>query len=399
MKKIKRLLVVAAMALALGAASKAQSQAAVTGVKQVDDSTSSVTVKCDAVLQANYYYLEMSTDKVNWVYMDVTSNPNSLYASGLTAGRTYYARVGICDDYEYVNSVQIPTNPREVSAVTDIVTAPSGYPKVTQTKAATKSFSVVINGMAGANYYCVNYNNLTLAQGASNKLTTANTLLPGTGYWIRAYAGRRSSSGYIAYGSYDYEKMQTLANAIPKGSFGITNAYMYIDSYTFSVAAGNLDVDGWQWQLTNAKGNKVLKSGQGSSFSTSLKGTFYKYRVRSYVECGTGKSYSAWSTFKTVAIPNSVSGRRVGKKALRVSIGKVSGATKLAVYISTSEKSGFKKVKTVSAKKRTLTIKKIGKKKLKTGKTYYVKIIPMAKVGKKTIKAQTYAVYNFKLYK
>lgn len=398
MKKIKRLLVVAAMALVLGAASKAQSQAAVTGVKQVDDSTSSVTVKCDAVLQANYYYLEMSTDKVNWVYMDVSSNPNSLYTSGLTAGRTYYARVGICDDWEYVNSVQIPTNPREVSAVTDIVTAPSGSPKVTQTKATTKSFSVVINGMTGANYYCVNYNNLTLAQGASNTLTTAGTLLPGTGYWIRAYAGRRSSSGYIAYGSYDYEQMKTLANAVPKGSFGIRNAWLNIDIFDFSVAAGNVNVDGWQWQLTNAKGNKVLRTGAGSSFSTSgLKGTFYKYRVRSYVECGTGKNYSAWSAFKTVAVPKSVSVKG-SKKALRVSIGKVSGSTKLAVYVSTKEKSGFKKVKTVSAKKRSLTIKKIGKKKLKKGKTYYIKVVPMAKVGKKTIKAETYAVYSCKLY-
>lgn len=398
MKKIKKLLVVAAIALALGAMSKAQSQAAVTGVQQVDDSHSSVKVKCDAMLQAKYYYLEMSTDNVNWVYMDVTSDPNSLYASGLTAGRTYYARVGICDDWTYVNSVQIPENPREVSAAIDVVTSPSGYPTATQTKATTKSFSVAITGVTGANYYTVIYNNLTVAQGTSNKLTTANTLLPGTGYWIRAYAARRSSSGYIAYGSYDYEKVKTLANAVPKGSFGVSNAWLNIDSFRFAVSAGNIDADGWQWQFTNTKGNKVLRNAAGSGFyASSLKGTFYKYRVRSYVECGTGKSYSAWSTFKTFAIPKSISVKG-SKKALRVSIGKVSGSTKLAVYISTKEKSGFKKVKTVSAKKRSLTIKKIGKKKLKKGKTYYIKVVPMAKVGKKTLKAETYAVYSCKLY-
>ena len=38
MKKIKRLLVVAALALIVGATAKVQTQAAVTGVKQIDDS-------------------------------------------------------------------------------------------------------------------------------------------------------------------------------------------------------------------------------------------------------------------------------------------------------------------------------------------------------------------------
>ena len=49
MKKIKRLLVVAALALIVGATAKVQTQAAVTGVKQIDDSKNSVKHK-DIVL-------------------------------------------------------------------------------------------------------------------------------------------------------------------------------------------------------------------------------------------------------------------------------------------------------------------------------------------------------------
>ena len=86
MKKIKRLLVVAALGLIIGA----------TGVKQIDDSKNSVKLQCNAILGAGYYYLELSTDNRNWVVMDVSSNPSSLSASSLTSGTTYYARVGTC---------------------------------------------------------------------------------------------------------------------------------------------------------------------------------------------------------------------------------------------------------------------------------------------------------------
>lgn len=96
MKKIKRLLVVAALALIVGAIAKVQTQAAVTGVKQIDDSKNSVKLQCNAILRAGYYYLELSTDNRNWVVMDVSSNPSSLSASSLTSGTTYYARVGTC---------------------------------------------------------------------------------------------------------------------------------------------------------------------------------------------------------------------------------------------------------------------------------------------------------------
>lgn len=50
MKKIKRLLVVAALALIVGATAKVQTQAAVTGVKQIDDSKNSVKLQCNAIL-------------------------------------------------------------------------------------------------------------------------------------------------------------------------------------------------------------------------------------------------------------------------------------------------------------------------------------------------------------
>ena len=122
MKKIKRLLVVAALALIVGATAKVQTQAAVTGVKQIDDSKNSVKLQCNAILRAGYYYLELSTDNRNWVVMDVSSNPSSLSASSLTSGTTYYARVGTCTDYNYSAGL-VAVGKANVSASIDVVTA------------------------------------------------------------------------------------------------------------------------------------------------------------------------------------------------------------------------------------------------------------------------------------
>ena len=72
MKKIKRLLVVAALGLIIGATAKVQTQAAVTGVKQIDDSKNSVKLQCNAILGAGYYYLELITGiGLLWMYLRI----------------------------------------------------------------------------------------------------------------------------------------------------------------------------------------------------------------------------------------------------------------------------------------------------------------------------------------
>ena len=83
---------------------------------------------------------------------------------------------------------------------------------------------------------------------------------------------------------------------------------------------------------------------------------------------------------------------------MSLSISKVSNASSFTVYASTKENSGFKKVKTVGAKKRSLTIKKVAGKKLKKNKYYYFKIVPNAKVGKKTVKSGYGRKYSWRYF-
>jgi hypothetical protein len=64
--------------------------------------------------------------------------------------------------------------------------------------------------------------------------------------------------------------------------------------------------------------------------------------------------------------------------------------TSYTIYISKSEKSGYKKVETVSSKKTSYTVSKYNKKALKKGTTYYIKIVPNAKIGKKTRSSEVY---------
>ena len=58
----------------------------------------------------------------------------------------------------------------------------------------------------------------------------------------------------------------------------------------------------------------------------------------------------------------------------------MTGATSYTVYVSNKEKSGYKKVGTYNSKKTSVTIKKYGKAALKSGKTYYVKVVAEKKV-------------------
>lgn len=398
MKKWKQLLLVAGLAVCFSLSAKANSEAAsqVTGVKQVDDSTSGVAVQCDSILGADYYYLELSTDKQNWSLLDTSTNPNSLYTYGLTAGKSYYARVGLCSEYDGSGKIA-----GTESAIIEVVTAPQGSVTAVQAGAKTNGITVKGTAIAGANHYRLYYNKALLGQSSSNTVTSTAKMNAGTQYWCYLYACRKAASGYVAVGSYDYAYFKTLSPAINTKSFGVSNAWLSINSFDFAVSSAYAR-DGLQFQFQTSKG-KVKKNAYttGSSVGVDnfIEGTFYKYRVRSYVQCGSGRAYSKWSGFKYIGVSKKGKFKvNSKKKTLTFSWSNVSGATGYTVYASTKEKSGYKKVKTVSAKNRKITLKKVKGKKIKKNKTYYIRIVPKAKVGKKTYTSQSNAWYSCKVY-
>lgn len=403
MKKWKQIVLVAALALLLGMTTKAESQAAgIMGVKQTDAGTSSIDISCNSDLSAKYYVLFVSNDPSNpGVEKDYSTNPNSLSANGLTAGSTYYVRVRGALDYDWVDSLDNRTYEwcTDLSAPVEVVTAPDNTnTKLVQTGATNNSVTMQITGSAGANYYILGtsgvYSSAQVLAASDQPTLTVGSLPANTQLALYGYACRKAAStGFIAHTSYncgaDYS-VKTLTGKINTKNFGVSNAWSNINSYTFAVSSG-FNADGYQFQFQNVKGKvkkEVLTAFNSVGVSDFINGTFYKYRVRSYVDCGIDKKFGEWSDFRYIGVPkdvNGVSRTRGKKRTLSLSWKKVSGASKYIVYISKSEKGGYKKVKTLSPKKRSLKITKCGKKKLKKNTTYYVKLVVKGKVGKKTV--------------
>lgn len=397
MKKIKKILGATVLALCFTLAAKADTQAAgkITGIKQVGAGTSSVKVSVDADLGTKYYTLELRNDNDNnWVSVDKSSSANSIDVYSLSAGKSYYARVRGYSDY----SCTQPTT--EYSDEIEVVTAPStSNMKVVQTGATTKGFTVKYSGVSGANTYFIKYNNQTIGKSSKSTVKTSKKLSAGSEYWTYAYAARKSKSGYTAYEEYGYkyDYFKTLTNAVGRSSFGVSSEFYNINTYYFGVNVSG-KCDGTQLQFATPAG-KVRKTFSGSSsyrLENFINGNFYKYRVRTYVNCGSKKAFSKWSSYRYIGVAKKVDSKINRKsysskyKTLSLNWSKVNGAAGYDVYISNKRNSGYKKVKSLGANKRSITITKYGKGALKKSTTYYVRIIPKAKVGKKIVKSELY---------
>lgn len=134
---------------------------------------------------------------------------------------------------------------------------------------------------------------------------------------------------------------------------------------------------------------RTLSSGARSYTDTGLKtGTTYYYRVRAYKTVNGTRHLGAYSSVvsakPTLAKAKKVKAKRAGKRKIRVSWKRVTGANGYKVYRSTKKNKGFKAVKTVKSGKTT----KYTTGKLKKGKRYYFKVRAYRKVsGKKVYSA------------
>lgn len=136
---------------------------------------------------------------------------------------------------------------------------------------------------------------------------------------------------------------------------------------------------------------RTLSSSARSYTDIGLKtGTTYYYKVRAYKTAGSTRylgEYSAVASVKPVLSKAAkVKAKRAGKRKIRVSWKRVSGANGYKVYQSTKKKSGFRCVKTI---KKAKTVKYTTKK-LKKGKRYYFKVRAFRNAGGKKV----YSAYS-----
>lgn len=145
-------------------------------------------------------------------------------------------------------------------------------------------------------------------------------------------------------------------------------------------------VTGYEYVIRDSR-NKI-KSSDRSSYGTwatcSIKNNMlYTMMVRAYTDINGKRYYGEWSDKAYLFTQPEVSKLNIKNGKLTVKWKKISGVTGYDIYASTKKNKGYKKVKAVNAKKASVTIGKLNKKKFNKKKTYYVYVVAKKKVGKR----------------
>ncbi|MBD5134437.1 MAG: fibronectin type III domain-containing protein [Lachnospiraceae bacterium] len=364
----------------------------VTGLKQTDHGTNSISLEWNALLDNGIRYeVVVSTDKKNWVVKEDRAYSNTEYVHNLNAGTTYYVKVR---GYVEESSKQYG----EYSNIVTCVTSPNSKPKnLKKTDSTTNSITLNWSKVPGANCYVVEYKKSSASYDTkySKKVVTSTKvtltkLSKNTDYRVYVYPARRAGSkGYVAAASSDYEYISGVGTT-PTQVSGVQVPYYWDSIGEIKVECTPKEsADGYQYEVWTAYKSKDTKvtSTTGGSYgylkSTALKKkNFFKVRVRGYAENSNGsKKYGQWSSWKYVCQQPRMVNISCISKGIKYSWDKIQGAYKYDLYVSLKKDSGYKKA--ASVKKSNYTLTKFNKKSLKKGKTYYAYVVAYNKVGKK----------------
>lgn len=362
-------------------------------VTQIDASNSSVKIQWTGVSGAKYYGYKIASDPAfqTVVKEGYTSTDTSAAIYSLNAGTAYYVKVGWGTRYNDCF--------KEPGEAIEVVTAPSAISAVKFVGANDTTATVSWTPSAGATEYRVQYNGAVYT-------TTANSyavpLVDGANNRIEVFACKKSAKGYLAVSTYGASNSSAskLTTKISKSNFGILTNYSSIGVVYFgAICYGN----GYEVQGQTLSGKKYQFSGSdgNSSIGVRISGIkndkMYKYRIRAYITNSDGqKVYGGWSDYRLLCNQKKVSYISSGKK-IKLKWNKQTGVSKIKIQISTKEKSGYKTCATISGKKTSYTITKYGKKSLKSGKTYYVRVVPQGKLGKKNVSSDTWIYGKIKV--
>lgn len=366
-----------------------------TGVHQTDADKNNVKIVWNAVPNADTYLWSWSADGVSgWSEgkYDYSVKPETII-SQLSAGTTYYVRIKAADTSDYEN-IQLSDWSQPIQVATAPDAAQMGALTVADVSAT--SLTITWTPCPGATSYNVyDGTTKTLLGTVTNTTYVRNSLAPGNSYSIQVVPVRTTEAGYAAFDSYRIlSNVYTKPNKPVKPStanFGLSSIYYNINAAYFGATDPSKSANGYEIEVYTMKGNKKVFTATRSSNRFAVKrNTAYKYRCRFYATYGNEKIYGDWSGYRYFAY-QTVSGKKYSNR-IKMSWKKVANAKNYTVSISTKEKGGYKKVKTLSSKSTSLTIRKCGKSKIKKNKTYYVKVVANLKDGKKSVKSDTYYV-------
>lgn len=211
----------------------------------------------------------------------------------------------------------------------------------------------------------------------SFKENTADLNIETTGEYIeRFYIGftYTDSAGMTQYGLIrDYADVFT---KFAKSDFclvGSGNTYSFAYSQTISTMGAEIEI-------RTALGSLVKRCDSEDSFVFS-KGKAYKYRIRPYIiDTGGNTINGPWSSYRYASNPYAVINYSSSFNGCNLKLKGVNKVQKYKIYVSTSKDKKGSLTKTVTPKTgvtSTYRLNKIGKYPMKSGKRYYITIVPV----------------------
>lgn len=210
-----------------------------------------------------------------------------------------------------------------------------------------------------------------------------------TGEWELLSNRTYIQGGYTLDAHVDYAYVNTTPSDMTKKDFGIVKWMENKKKIRFDVNTPE-GQSGVQLEVYNAKNKRIVVKDSGNLAGEEMKvllNSAYKYRTRCYYvnDSMNQTYYGNWSN-RYFAMPSITAKKSTAKKGVGITLKKGTGISKYTVYISPKYNTGYKKAKTIKVSKKktySLYIKKYGKKRVKKG-TYFVKVVPTIKDGKKT---------------
>lgn len=337
-----------------------------------------------AFTAATYYGIQVATDPnfttiVSDSY-DYVKGEKKASVSGLTAGTSYYVRVGYGTKYNdcFANFCQPII----------CATAPEAPAEAAFVGADETGVNLTWTASPGATGYRVVYrsNSAYYVDTPTNSCRLPYVKELGDSVCIIPY--RTNGAGNMCAYTYKYfSGFSALTSKIARDDVGLFSWYQY--SRQAYAGCANFNGDGYEVELTQVKGKgKKTASASASSILGADLGklkanTMYKYRARAYVTLTNGQRQTGnWSDYRYILTSTAKIGRTYG--GIKVVLPKLKGVNKAVISISTKKDGGFKKCATISGltRSKTYVIRKIGKKSLQKRKDYYVRVEYYA--GKKT---------------
>jgi hypothetical protein len=366
-------------------ATKVTAEAAVSNLRQTDADSSTIVAEWSGSYAV--YGVQLATDASFSNPKEGAVTTQGVEISNLNPGSTYYIRIGggSTKDDCYANW----------SSPLQVVTAPAAVTNIRFIDADDKKATIEYSPSVGADIYRVyNVKNRQLGSEVANTTGTKCSFTVDKNLINQhiVVAEKKSASGFTARSQINDVYVNLLGKKISTKNFGVDAN----TAGTKLTMAAKYSGSGVEIELTNVGGSKykkTYKSTKGfnaaaSSVTKTVKANkFYKYRVRPYVQTDNGVKNGKWSDYKAFALPKTTKATmRSGSRKVNLKWSKLNGTGRIKIQVSTKKNSGYKTVSTI--KKASVTkaaVTKYGKTKFKKGKTYYIRLVPEAKIGKKYV--------------